>query len=83
MYRNAARRPNGIMITIDPALNAPVEQDTVQCCHCDIHKPHEEWVLHGGFCRSCMKPICGDHCSECLPFEKKLDLYEKGKISSL
>lgn len=58
---------------------------TLCCVHCNRH-----WVpVKGsgtvrGFCIKCMGPICGSHsCDNCMPFEKKLDLYEKGKLASL
>lgn len=57
-----------------------VEYDTCTCVHCN-----HVWVVHGsdgkenlgGWCRQCQAMICND-CSgkPCLPFEKKLYLYE-------
>lgn len=56
--------------------------DTLQCCHGGEH-----WVvrrgsgIRRGFCMSCQKPTCGKPaCDPCIPFEKKLDLVEKGKM---
>ena len=55
---------------------------THQCGHCNRH-----FVLvagEAGFCRNCMQTTCGQKCcDDCMPFEKKLDLYEKGKLLSL
>ena len=37
-----------------------------------------------GFCRNCMGETCGKpKCHECRPFEKTIDMYEKGIIKSL
>ncbi len=59
--------------------------ETAQCCHCGFH-----WIVrHGsgavrGFCLKCDARTCGSaKCHDCMPLEKKLDLYEKGKISTL
>ena len=59
--------------------------DTLQCVHCGRH-----WVPEPGsgkvrgFCRCCMGPTCGaQKCDACLPFEKRLDLYEAGKLGVL
>jgi hypothetical protein len=74
------RKPNGA-IMIDGMHIA----DTLQCVHCGMH-----WIpVKGsgrirGFCTKCGGPTCGSHeCMKCVPFEKKLDLYEKGKIITL
>ncbi|KKM94628.1 hypothetical protein LCGC14_1196420 [marine sediment metagenome] len=62
-----------------------VEHETLQCVHCQRH-----WVKQPGsgnkrgFCRNCMGPLCGDEkCGPCIPFEKKLDLYEAGRLAVL
>ncbi len=58
------------------------EFDTISCAHCQfvmhIAKRAEADQL-GGFCRMCMKHICGRCADEgsCRPFEKKLDEYER------
>jgi len=58
--------------------------NTLQCVHCGHH-----WVsLKGsgrkrGFCLNCMGPVCGPRCYDCIPFLKKLDLYEAGKLKVL
>lgn len=59
--------------------------DTLQCVHCGDHFV----VVFGsgkrrGFCMNCNGTTCGKPgCHACIPFEKKLDLYEAGKISTL
>lgn len=37
----------------------------------------------GGFCRLCMKPVCGTCCDRgtCVPFEEKLSQYENARSS--
>lgn len=59
--------------------------ETHQCCHCDAHFQIVPGSKHlRGFCRLCMAPICDNpKCMVHMAFEEKLDLYEKGKISSL
>ncbi len=58
---------------------------TQQCCHCGTHfvmKPGSGIVR--GFCRRCMQVTCGrPECDACIPFERKLEMYEKGKIASI
>lgn len=65
--------------------NDNVIADTHQCCHCNKH-----WVAEPGsgkirgYCPKCDALTCGDiKCCECVPFEKKLDQYEKGTITQL
>lgn len=61
--------------------NGPVEvAATLACGHCG-----KQWiVIKGsgrtrGFCLKCYKPTCGaSACFECVPFEKRMDEYEKG-----
>lgn len=58
---------------------------TLQCCHCNAHWIHQKGSgITRGFCVSCMKATCGaGRCDVCIPFEKRLDLYEKGLLSVL
>lgn len=83
MYEHSARKPSSVIVVSgehDEML------DCVQCGHCGRH-----WqVMKGsgktrGFCMKCMKPTCGNkECNdECMPFEKRIELYEKGKIKVL
>lgn len=57
------------------------EADTCTCKHCN-----KAWIIRstkkgegdpGGWCRICSAPICPDCAGkECMPFEKKLKIYE-------
>jgi hypothetical protein len=77
-------RPGGYAVIVDPSLPKPIEQDTFTCSHCskivfvkatpNLPKPDI-----GGFCRLCMKNVCGT-CADkgnCDPFEKKLERMEQ------
>ncbi len=77
------RKPSGHIIITDDT--GTWQADTKQCCHCGTH-----WVVkHGsgevrGFCQKCNASTCGaPACMKHMAFEKKLDLYEKGKITNL
>lgn len=85
MYKHSARKPDGCSIITDPSMSCAVHQDTVQCCHCDAHYAVDPGSgSTRGFCMSCMAPTCGgDACCTCIPFEKKLAMYERGDIASL
>jgi hypothetical protein len=69
----------GWMILVDPdAKGPPQEWATITCNHCNVVRRITKEDL-GGFCRMCMKDVCGpcaDH-GGCKPFEKRLDEYEK------
>lgn len=58
------------------------EEDSFTCCHCNMVcfvKPgHAVAADDGGFCRMCMRNICGPCADkgECTPFEKKLEQME-------
>lgn len=58
---------------------------TMQCCHCNRHFVSVKGSGKiRGFCRNCMKITCGKpQCDICVPFEKKLEKYEAGKIKML
>lgn len=57
-----------------------IETDTVQCVHCGQHWSIDPHNAKGrGFCMQCNGPVCGAKCADCVPFEKWLDCYEKGK----
>jgi hypothetical protein len=84
MFEHSVHRPNGAMITVGPD-GCEVHSDTLQCAHCGGH-----WQVQPGsgkirgFCTRCMAPVCGaPNCFECVPFEQKMDLLEKGKILTL
>jgi hypothetical protein len=55
---------------------------TLRCCHCGLH-----WIVirgsgrQRGFCMKCMDVTCGaPECIPCLPYEKRIDMIEKGLI---
>lgn len=80
---HSLRRPSGVVV-ITPEFGPAIEADTRQCCHCGGHWVHQPGSgIVRGFCLKCNAPICGAGCAECVPFEKKLDLYEKGKLFTL
>jgi hypothetical protein len=78
------RRPQGYAIWTDPirpGLRATVEADTFTCHHCNsvvFVPPRADPSSLGGFCRLCMRHICGP-CTDkaCTPFEKKLEEMER------
>ncbi len=61
------------------------ETPTYQCCHCGRHFTMRKGSGRiRGFCTKCLRVTCGDkECDPCVPFQKKLDLYEAGKIRRL
>jgi len=65
------------MQIVDPAAPVAREWDTITCYHCNkIVRVKKD---PGGFCRICMKALCGP-CADlgkCTPFEAKLEAYEK------
>jgi len=76
----SAPKPRGHLL-VDGATVA----DTVQCCHCG-----RQWIFvkgsgrRRGWCMNCNAIHCGDAaCDLCVPFERKLELYEAGKIGHL
>ncbi len=75
----------GCIIVIGPF--ATIERETLQCVHCQAHFDRYNYTsqkVRRGFCRNCMGPLCGaEKCGTCIPFEKKLDLYEAGKLAVL
>lgn len=77
---NLTKREDGILM-----LNGAVVATTKQCCHCGNHFA----MIKGsgkkrGWCMKCHGITCGAlGCCKCVPFEKKLELFEAGKISVL
>jgi hypothetical protein len=74
------RSPGGYAVISDH--HGIREWDTFTCCHCQrvvqVMTRCDPSDL-GGFCRMCMKNICGP-CADlgsCTPFEKKLEIYER------
>lgn len=55
---------------------------THQCVHCGMHFVSVRGSgKTRGFCRNCMGILCGKkECFTCMPFRKKIELYEKGKM---
>jgi hypothetical protein len=83
--RSSVIHPHGTIIIVDPDAPREVQLDTLQCCHCQ-----RIWVVQPGsgkrrgFCLKCNQVTCGSEaCGECVPFEKKIELYEAGKIRTL
>ena len=68
-------KQEGIIIVDGQAVG-----DTYQCAHCGGHFD----MVKGsgklrGYCTKCGHITCGKYeCCTCVPFEKKLDLMEKG-----
>ena len=79
---SSVRRPKGHMVVDGREVG-----DTLQCPHCGAHFQ----IIRGGkkqvqwpYCMNCGSLTCGKGCChECVPFERKLDLYEKGIITEL
>lgn len=75
-------REDGLVIT-ERDDGKITETPTMQCRHCGKH-----WTVvpgsgrERGWCMKCAGPVCGAKtCMDtCLPFEKRLDLYEAGKL---
>lgn len=74
------RKPSGAFI-----VEGQEVAHTIQCGHCGSHFVS----IRGsgkirGFCLKCMKTTCGEiRCDICIPFEEKLDRYEKGLINNI
>jgi hypothetical protein len=84
MPEHSVVKPHGIVVVTD-VDGRTIERDTLRCVHCQ-----KVWVVvpgsgrRRGFCTRCMGPTCGAAgCDACMNFEKKLELYEKGKIQKL
>lgn len=74
------RAPKGTII-----IDSREVADTAQCVHCNAHFVMERGSgKKRGWCMNCGGITCGGvECSRCVPFEKKLDMYEKGQIQVL
>lgn len=81
-YKNAThdRRASGHIFADEQEIGT-----TLACCHCG----NNFLVRRGsgkrrGFCMECGSATCGrKECDVCVPFEKRLEAYEKGKIKRL
>lgn len=57
---------------------------TQQCVHCDKHYEYSPGSGKiRGWCYKCDGPVCGPDCAECFPYEKRMDLYEAGRLPEL
>lgn len=78
-------RPHGTIIVTD-VDGREWQADTLRCCHCQ-----KSWVvrrgsgIRRGFCTKCGGPTCGGPACECecVNFEKRLEMFEAGKIHTL
>lgn len=72
-------RPQGYAIAVG-ADGKSTEWDTHTCAHCQkvIFVKKDP----GGFCRRCMKPVCGPcaDSGECKPFMKRIEEFERAAI---
>ena len=82
---HSVRNPHSVIIINDPDLPHEIQIDLLHCCHCQYAWRVEPGSgKRRGYCLKCNQVTCGgETCGECMPFEKKLALYEAGKISSL
>ena len=85
--RGSRHRPGGYAHWSNGGLGAKdIERDTVTCFHCNdayYVQPFQSGADAGGFCRICMKLICG-RCADlgiCHPFELKLQAMEQLDIA--
>ena len=83
--KHSVIKPAGVGILVDPEHGSEVHTDFLQCVHCQGVWP----VRPGsgkvrGFCLKCNGPICGPQCHDCIgPWEKRLEMFEAGKLRSL
>lgn len=75
------KRQAGYSIITDPAYGQPEEADTFTCFHCGKIvdcKPFQDGAAMGAHCKLCDRLICL-HCAPkgCVPFEKKLEEWER------
>ncbi len=79
-------RPHGVILISDPDLPHEVQIDVMTCVHCQ-----QAWIVRPGsgrvrgFCTRCHGVTCGSRaCCECAgPMEKRVELYEAGKLGVL
>lgn len=76
----SVRRPSGAII-----INGMHLADTLKCVHCGV-----TWIpvkgsgITRGWCMNCDGVTCGrPQCIKCVPFEKKMEMYEKGFFKAL
>jgi hypothetical protein len=75
-----AKSEDGILM-----VGGSVVAKTKLCCHCGNHFVMiKDSGKKRGWCMKCHSITCGAlKCCKCVPFEKKLDDLEAGKITSL
>lgn len=83
---HSAPRPHGTIIIADPDLPHEVHMDVMTCVHCQrawVVKPGSGRVR--GFCTRCNGVTCGGRaCCDCIgPLERRIELYEAGKLGTL
>jgi hypothetical protein len=73
-------KPSGHII-----VEGQVICDTLTCKHCGyIWVPIKGSGKKRGWCGKCNGVTCGrPECDTCVPLEKKLDMYESGKLKTL
>lgn len=84
MYAKTLRKSHGHII-IRHEDGSKIQADTKQCCHCGAHFVFVKGsgVLRG-FCTKCHDITCGKiDCCKCEPYEKKIELIEKGSLITL
>jgi len=66
-------------------LDGKETQETRQCVHCGRHWIYERGSGRKyGFCMNCMGIHCAtEECCICIPWQKKMDLIEKGRLDIL
>ena len=75
------RRARGYLTIADPERPL-IERDTITCAHCNTVVIMKAGKDIGGFCRMCMRAICGK-CADlgvCTPFEKELERQERAYL---
>lgn len=74
------RKPSGAFL-----LDGVEVAHTIQCCHGGEHFVSVRGSGNKrGWCMNCNAMTCGaPACDPCLPFEKRLDLFEKGLIKNV
>lgn len=86
-YEDAAwhRKPSGSIV-----VDGKEVATTIMCVHCGGHFVYRKFrkIIDGGgryVCIKCGGDVCGKPAcvAECLHIEKRIDLYEKGKLISL
>jgi hypothetical protein len=73
------RNPHGNAVIVMPG-EMDRERDTYQCCHCGKHTrmKAEPLTSRGHYCHMCNAPHCArEVCWVCVPFEKKMEAYER------